>query len=89
MRRVTTTLSTIQNRHPDKHPTLLAPPPNTIMNRVHQQQQMRRHPDILSLRSPLEGVGGVPYPSVSQERSREVFSTYAYETSHPFVADLG
>jgi len=88
MRMVMTTLSTIQNRHPDKHPPLLAPPPNTIMNRVHQQQ-MTRHPDLLSRRSPLGRVGGVPYPSVSQERSREVIPNHAYETSHPFVADLG
>ena len=30
---VMATLTAIQNRHPDKHPPLLVPPPNMIMKR--------------------------------------------------------
>ena len=89
MRTVMTTLSTIQNRHPDKHPTLLAPPPNTIHNRGIGAAERVPSTYVLSRRSLLGRVGGVPYPLISQERSRKVFPTYAYETSHPFVADLG
>jgi hypothetical protein len=33
MKMVMPTLTTIQNRHPDPHPPLLLPPPNTIMRK--------------------------------------------------------
>jgi hypothetical protein len=33
MKMVRPTLTNIQKRHPDEHPPLLPPPPNTIMKR--------------------------------------------------------